>query len=144
MDEPLAVSILRMKVGWGDCDAAGITYYARYFDWFCDARFKLLNDYNLKYTKWFHPNDLHLVVLETGCDYKNIIRPEETILVETALISVSRSRAQFNYHVKKNNTQLAASGFTKHAYVDLEGNPCNIEKYNPELWKKISQTFLKS
>ena len=27
----------------GDCDAAGIVYYARYFDWFTDGRIALLN-----------------------------------------------------------------------------------------------------
>lgn len=34
---------MEMIVTWGDCDPAGISYYAKNFDWFTNGRMQLLD-----------------------------------------------------------------------------------------------------
>lgn len=143
MSKHYPVSYHKMEIGWGDCDAAGITYYAKYFDWFCDARFKLLRDFGIQYSTWFLNNHISLVVLETGCRYKSLLYLEEPITIKTNLVNLSKTRATFNYTILKTNEEIAASGFTKHAYVNGDGKVCNLEKCQPDLWKKLDSAFLK-
>lgn len=141
MSNQYPVSYLEMSVGWGDTDAAGISYYARYFDWFCNGRFKLLKDHGVQYTTWFHKYNASLVVLETGCKYQILLYPEEPVILETTLVTLTQTRAKFNYRILKKDQRLAASGFTSHAYVNDLGKPCNLEKHKPELWKRLSEAF---
>jgi len=142
MENHYPVSNYKMEIGWGDCDAAGITYYAQYFDWFCNARFHLLKEHGIKYTTWFLRNHISLVVLDTGCRYKNLLYPEESITIKTTLVKLTRTRAKFTYDVFKDDNTLAASGFTTHTYVNQDGKVCNLEKCSPELWEKLSSVFL--
>ncbi|BAF60070.1 MAG: acyl-CoA thioesterase [Pelotomaculum sp.] len=127
---------LEMEVGWGDCDAAGIAYYARYFDWFTNGRIHFLKKYGLPYMAVFHRQNINMVALEAECRYKKALRPEETVVLETTLESLSRTRIRFEYKIFKNDGSLAAEGFTSHAYVDEEGKPFDFKKRYPLLWEK--------
>jgi acyl-CoA thioester hydrolase len=54
------------EVRWGDCDAAGIVYYARYFDWFTDGRIALLKQIALPYQQFFHEQGITVVAVEAS------------------------------------------------------------------------------
>jgi len=138
--EPLAVCRLAMKVRWGDCDAAGIVYYAKYFDWFSDGRIELFEQIGLPYRTTFHEAGVELVAIEAACRYKHSLRPEEKILLETCLTGLTRSRLEFCYRVfRQEDGLLAAEGITAHAYVDGRGKPFDVKKRLPALWDKISR-----
>ncbi|WP_168735461.1 acyl-CoA thioesterase [Cohnella fermenti] len=133
---------MEMSVTWGDCDAAGISYYARTFDWFTNARMGLLAHYGLPYMKEWHQRDIALVCLHADCRYKKMIRPEERIVVRAELAELSRSRMAFTYLVLQEDGVVAAEGQTKHAYVDGRGAPFNLERRQPELWARLAEAGL--
>jgi acyl-CoA thioester hydrolase len=130
-------SHLDMTVTWGDCDAAGIHYYARTFDWFTNARMKLLADHGFPYMDTFHGPGISLVCLTADCRFKRMLKPEERIVVRTELAALTRTRLTFEYRIFKQDGQLAAEGSTSHAYVDPKGEPCNLKKRHPELWARM-------
>ncbi len=127
-----------MRVKWGDCDAAGISYYAKNFEWFTDARFELFAHYGFPYMETFHHKGISLVCLKAESDYKKMIRPLEEITIKTSISELTRTRMAFTYQIVKSNGELAAEGFTAHAYVNSEGRPLNLKKSFPALWNDLS------
>ncbi|WP_240985436.1 acyl-CoA thioesterase [Acididesulfobacillus acetoxydans] len=138
MEKTYPVARLEMTIGWGDCDAAGITYYARYFDWFTNGRLHLLKSFGLPYMTTFQYQDISLVGLEANCRYKKLLFPDETVVLETSLPELKRTRMTFVYKVYKQDGQLAAKGTTVHTYVDHQGKPFDLKKRHPELWSKLN------
>lgn len=132
---------LEMEVGWGDCDAAGIAYYTQYFDWFSNGRIQFFKKYGLPYMTIFHRQNINIVALEAGCRYKKSLQPEEIVILETVLTTLSRTRIGFKYKIFKKDGVLAAEGFTNHAYVDERGRPFDLKKRHPALWQEINDIF---
>lgn len=130
---------LEFTVRWGDCDAAGVTYYAKYFDWFTDGRMTFFNKVGLSYMDIFHNQGLELVVIDAFCRYRLSVRPDEKVILETIVTSLTRTRVTFSYRIMKEDNTVAAEGSTNHAYVDERGKPCNIAKKNPGLWEELSK-----
>lgn len=142
MTEDLLTYDSGMTVGWGDCDAAGISYYAKNFDWYTDARFQFLAHHGLPYMETFHDNGISLVCLKAESDYKKMLRPFDQITVRTSLTELTRARMAFHYQIIKEDGEGAAEGFTTHAYVSQQGKPLNLKKAAPELWKRLSKIVL--
>jgi acyl-CoA thioester hydrolase len=130
-------SDMEMTVKWGDCDAAGISYYAKNFDWFTDARMQLLADYGFPYMETFHHQGISLVCLNAESDYKKMIRPLEKLTIRTSLTLLNRTRMEFTYQIIKENGGIAGQGITSHAYVDDDGKPVNLQKRLPALWDEL-------
>jgi acyl-CoA thioester hydrolase len=131
-----------MMVTWGDCDAAGISYYARTFDWFTNGRLQFLASFQFPYMKTFHYRGISLVCLTADCQYKKMLRPEDKITVRTSLTSLTRTRMTFTYLIFKQDGELAAEGKTSHAFVDKEGNPFNLKKRFPKLWQQMMDKWI--
>lgn len=128
-------------VGWGDCDAAGRTYFARYFEWFTNGYMGLLDHYGLPYIDTFHRNNIFLVCLKTNCEYKKMVTPLERLTLKTALTLATRTRMEFRYRLVNTNGDIVAFGNTSHAYVDQHGKPMNLEKQFPRLWQQLTKAF---
>lgn len=126
-----------MTVKWGDCDAAGISYYAKNFEWFTDARFQFLSHFGFSYIETFHNKGINLVCLKAESDYRKMVRPLETITIRTKLSLLTRTRMTFTYQVLKEDGELAAVGETALTCVSSEGQPFNLEKKFPELWNAL-------
>jgi len=137
MSDTMISDELEMIVKWGDCDAAGISYYAKNFEWFTDARMNLLENYGLPYMETFHHKGISLVCLKAESDYKKMIRPLEKIKVRTFLSALTRTRMEFTYQIIKENGEIAAEGTTSHTYVDPAGKPFNLQRRFPVLWDQL-------
>jgi acyl-CoA thioester hydrolase len=134
---------MEMIVAWSDCDAAGISYYAKSFEWFTDGYMALLSNYGFPYMETFHHNGISLVSLKADCQYKKMLRPLEKIIVRVSLTLLTRSRMEFSYQIMKDNGEIAAEGYTQHAFVNTEGRPFNLQKHFPILWEKINNKCTK-
>ncbi|MDD3652859.1 MAG: acyl-CoA thioesterase [Desulfotomaculaceae bacterium] len=130
---------VEFTVRWGDCDAAGVTYYAKYFDWFTDGRIAFLDQVGLSYMDIFHNQGIELVVIDAFCRYRLSLRPVEKVILETSITSLTRTRITFAYRVLKEDNTVTAEGSTNHAYVDDRGKPFNIAKRYPSLWEELSR-----
>lgn len=133
---------LEMVVPWGDCDAAGISYFAKNFDWFTDAYMQLLAHYRFPYMETFQNNGITLVCLTAESQYKKMVKPLEKITVRTSLLMLTRTRLEFAYKVFKENGELASEGVTSHAFVNEQGKPVDLQKRSPNLWEKLYHTYI--
>lgn len=132
---------MEMSITWGDCDAAGISYYARTFDWFTNGRMFFWEKSDVPYMQTFHQLGIAIVCLTADCQYKKMLRPEDKVIVRTSLTEFTRSRMAFHYQIIKDDGQIACEGVTTHTYVDNDGNPFNLKKRFPELWEKLTKIW---
>ncbi len=129
-----------MEVRWGDCDAAGIVYYAKYFDLFTDGRVALLQQVGLPYQQTFHEQGIVVVAVEASCRYRKNLKPEEKYILNTKLARLGRTRMVFEYAITKfEDHSIAAEGKTVHTYVDDTGKPFDLKKRRPDLWAKLEE-----
>ncbi|MFX4262749.1 acyl-CoA thioesterase [Pelotomaculum propionicicum] len=134
-----------LEVRWGDCDAAGIVYYAKYFDLFTDGRVALLKKINIPYQSFFHNRNIVVVAVEATCRYRKSLFPEERYFLSTTLSRLSRTRMVFDYTITSaENELLVAEGRTVHAFVDSTGKPFDIKKRHPELWSQLQENYNKN
>ena len=131
-----------LEVRWGDCDAAGVLYYAKYFDLFTDGRVALLKQIGIPYHQFFHDRGIVVVVLEATCRYSKSLRLEERYIMETTLSPPRRTGMVFEYHITSaGGKQLVAEGRTAHAFVGDNGKPFDLRKKHPEIWAKLQEKF---
>ena len=131
-----------MEVRWGDCDAAGMVYYAKYFDLFTDGRIALLQQIGLPYQQTFQDQGIVVVAVEAICRYRKNLKPEEKYLLTTRLAHLTRSRMVFEYVITKYDDHgVAAEGKTVHAYVDDTGKPFDLKIRRPDLWERLAEAF---
>jgi acyl-CoA thioester hydrolase len=130
-----------LEVRWGDCDAAGIVYYAKYFDLFTDGRVALLKIIGIPYQKFFHEQGIVVVAVEAACRYRKSLFPEEKYFLSTTLSRLGRTRMIFDYIITAADQTPVAEGRTVHAYVDNTGKPFDIKKKRPELWSKLQDHY---
>src|ERR1700689_5328107 len=91
------------RIEWGDCDPAGIIFYARYFEIFDTSTTVLieraLGMKKIEYLKTFdflgHP------LVETRAKFRLPIRFGDEIAVETALTACGRSSFKIEHRLSK-------------------------------------------
>lgn len=140
-DSARVVSRLEFMVRWGDSDAAGMTYYVKYFDWFTDGRIAFMQQVGLPYMANIHARGMDMLVTDTACRYRSSLRPEEKAILETTVTALTRTRVSFSYRVLREDETVAAEGVTNHAFVDGNGKPFNIAKRYPDLWEALNAAF---
>ena len=68
------------KIYYKDIDQMGLVYYARYFEYFEQARTELLNDLGIIVTK-IEEEGYFLPVVSATCDYKEGAKFEDEVIV---------------------------------------------------------------
>ncbi|MDP6612036.1 MAG: thioesterase family protein [Candidatus Marinimicrobia bacterium] len=111
------------KIYYKDIDQMGVVYYARYFEYFEQARTELLNGLGIILTD-IEDEGFFLPVVSATCDYKKGARFEDEIIVRTMIKDLPRARMKIEYEVyRKKDNQLLVTGYTIHGFIDKEGKP---------------------
>ena len=111
------------KVYYKDIDQMGVVYYARYLEFFEEARTELLANIGLFVTE-IEKKGFFLPVVSANCEYKEGARFEDQIIISTTINIFSSARLKIIYEVfRKNDNRLLASGHTVHAFIGKEGKP---------------------
>jgi acyl-CoA thioester hydrolase len=124
------------RVIYGDTDQMGVAYYANYLRWFETGRTELLRQIGVLYSS-VEAAGLFFPVMEVSCRYHKPARFDDEIVVETALTALGRATLVFGYKItRKNDGQLLAEGWTRHACVDHRGKVSKISSGVETLLKR--------
>ena len=111
------------KVYYKDIDQMGIVYYARYFEFFEEARTELLSSIGLIVTK-IEDEGYFIPVVSASCDYKEGAHFEDKIIISTKIKNIPSARLKIEYEVfRKKDSKLLAKGHTVHAFISKEVKP---------------------
>ena len=111
------------KVYYKDIDQMGVVYYARYFEFFEQARTEFLKDIGIVVTD-IENIGYFLPVISATCDYKEGAKFEDEIIVSTSINQVPKARMKIDYEVyRKKDKRLLVVGHTVHGFIDKDGKP---------------------
>jgi len=109
------------RVIYGDADSMGIAYYANYLRWFEMGRTELFRFLGVPY-RTIEDKGVALPVTEVFCKFHNPLRYDDLLVIDTALDASVRAGMKFDYRLLYEDEEtVAASGYTKHAFVDGSG-----------------------
>ena len=126
-----------IRVRYSETDKMGVAYHGRYLDWFEVGRNEYCRQSGKSYLEW-EAEGIMLPVVEAHCRYKSSLLYDDEALIETTVTKLTRVSVEFSYRVfNKATGKLAAEGYKKHAFVDLEGkllkSGCALEQYLREI-----------
>jgi 4-hydroxybenzoyl-CoA thioesterase len=106
------------RIEWGDCDPAGIIFYARYYDIFDVSTTMMLEhvlgmnkiDYLKAYDFLGHP------LAETRARFLRPTRFGDEVAIETAVVACGRSSFKIEHKLTKAGT-LSAEGYETRVWV---------------------------
>ena len=118
-----------IKVFYRDVDQMGIVYYARYLEYFEEARTELLGSLDLS-VSLIEDKGIQLPVIVSHCEYIAGAKLEDKLLVRTSIRQMPKASLTIEYSVKNSiSHQKIVTGFTKHAFIDKEGTPKRVPKF---------------
>ena len=111
-------NIYKTRIEWGDCDPAGIIFYARYFEIFDVATTVLIEralamtkrEYLKAYDFAGHP------LVETRARFRQPTRFGDEVAIESALVACGRSSFKVEHRLSKAGA-LAVEGFETRVWV---------------------------
>lgn len=126
-----------IRVRYAETDQMNVVYYANYFIWLEAGRTEYFREMGMPYSE-VEKNDILLPVTKAFCQYKSPARYDDLIRVVTSISSLQDVRIHFKYEIFRQETgELLANGETEHAFVNHQGRPVVLKKYNPFLWKRL-------
>ena len=111
------------KIYYKDIDQMGHVYYARYFEFFEQARTELLNDLGIIVSE-IEDEGYFLPVVSATCDYKEGAKFEDEVIVRTIIKDMPVAKLTINYEIyRESDDHLLVKGHTIHGFIDKDGNP---------------------
>ncbi|HZS85133.1 MAG TPA: thioesterase family protein [Stellaceae bacterium] len=96
-----------LRVGWGDCDPAGIVYYPVFFRWFDVATFALFAAAGLPILELQRRyGTLGLPLLEAGARFDAPARPQDLLRIESRIAAVGEKTVELRHAVFRDETRL--------------------------------------
>jgi acyl-CoA thioester hydrolase len=132
---------LEYRVIYGDTDRAGVMYYGTYMRLFEAGRTEFIRSkWGMSYRQ-LEEEGIILPVAELYARYKAPARYDDLIIIETAIMDITKVTISFEYKVKQAGShKTLAEGHTKHAATDNRGRLARIPVHIMDAAKRILET----
>ena len=109
----------RRMVRFQDIDAAGIIFFPRVPEYFCDAYIGMLLAHGFDLPRALEDKRVNVPLVHAEADYLAPLRFGDPVLVEVALVRLQRSSFSLGYRVRRaGDGGVACLGQTSHVCVD--------------------------
>ena len=112
--------VYKKKILFGDCDAAGILFFANIFRYMHEA-YEIFISENLDYAKHFKNDGLAYPVTKTSAEFYSPLELGKTAEIKINVAQIRGNSFELNYGFYIDN-ELKASGKTVHICIDINGN----------------------
>jgi acyl-CoA thioester hydrolase len=123
----------RIRVRYAETDQMGVVHHANYLIWMEVARVEWCEARGFQYRDMEKEEGVYLAVVETGCRHLRPAKFDDQIRVRSKVEEANSRLAKFTYEITRiTDSELLATGFTKHVYVDRHMQRARLpEKYKP-------------
>lgn len=112
---------LKVRVGWGHCDPAGIVYFPRFFEMFHEAMEAWFSDaLSLPYRDVIVRRKIGFPAVHTEADFNAPSVFGDRIVIEQRVQRLGGKSITFAYRVQAEDGQLRLTGRTVCAIMDLD------------------------
>jgi acyl-CoA thioester hydrolase len=133
MPEPLdpaaSLSVVRIRVRFGETDAMGIVHHASYVLYMEVARIEWLRRRGVAYADWA-AQGVHLPVVDLSLRYRSPARFDDEIDVHVSLAEVGAASVRFDYRLIRVDGTLCTEGSTRLACIDAQ---MTLRRISPEV-----------
>ncbi len=135
IDPASALSVVRVRVRFGETDLMGIVHHANYVSYMEVARIEWLRRRGVTYADWA-AHGMHLPVVELSVKYRSPARFDEEIDVHVSLAEVGAASVRFDYRLRAPDGRLYAEGSTRLACIDAQ---LTLQRISPEIVEILCQ-----
>jgi acyl-CoA thioester hydrolase len=123
-------------VRFSEVDSLGIVWHGHYLRYFEDGREAFGKRYGLSYLDYYAEGYL-VPIVSVQCDYKQVVRYGDRIVVETTYTPCESAKINFTYRLVNAETrELVVTGSTTQVF--LSKNKLTLQLTNPDFftnWK---------
>ncbi len=127
---------IEVPVRFSEVDSLGIVWHGHYLRYFEDGREAFGKKYGLSYLDYYAEGYL-VPIVSVQCDYKQVVRYGDRIIVETTYTPCESAKINFTYRLVNAETrELAVTGSTTQVF--LSKNKLTLQLTNPDFftnWK---------
>ncbi|MGA8180069.1 MAG: thioesterase family protein [Desulfobacterales bacterium] len=117
------------RVRYVDTDKMGFVYHANYLRWFEIGRSEMLRSMGVSY-KSLESKGFYLPLSEMYCKFNAPSQYDDILLIETSFDNRYRAGMKFDYQIfSEDGDKLLASGYTRHACVNVGGHVVRPPKF---------------
>lgn len=109
----------RLRVRWAECDAQGIVFFGRYFEYFDLGMTEYLRTLGFLYPQSFVELGGDLFIRHSHCDYHGSARFDDELDVATRITRLGRSSIVFDFRVLRGE-EVLATGEIVYVFADPE------------------------
>ncbi|HEX4446430.1 MAG TPA: acyl-CoA thioesterase [Polyangiaceae bacterium] len=136
LDPAAALSVVRVRVRFGETDLMGIVHHASYVHYMEVARIEWLRRRAVTYADWA-AHGVHLPVVELSLKYRAPARFDDEIDVGVSLVEVGAASVRYDYRlVRAVDGVLLTEGSTRLACIDAE---LTLRRISPEIVEVLRQ-----
>ena len=127
---------IEVPVRFSEVDSLGIVWHGHYLRYFEDGREAFGKRYGLSYLDYFAEGYL-VPIVSIQCDYKQVVRYGDRIIVETTYTPCDSAKINFTYRLVNAETrELVVTGSTTQVF--LSKDKLTLQLTNPDFftnWK---------
>jgi acyl-CoA thioester hydrolase len=132
----ILTDIIEVPVRFSEVDSLGIVWHGHYVRYFEDGREAFGKRYGLSYLDYFAEGYL-VPIVSVQCDYKQVVRYGDRIIVETTYTPCESAKINFTYRLENAETrELVVTGSTTQVF--LSKHKFTLQLTNPDFftnWK---------
>lgn len=128
----------KVKVRWGDTDAAGIVFYPNFYKWMDEATHEYFTAIGMPTSDLFK-KQMSIPLLETHCQFYSPLLFEDEICVTTT-IEIVKKKVFKATHLFTRGEQRIAEGYELRAWASVENGVKAIE-IPEEIKEKVMQNM---
>ncbi|SOB96250.1 acyl-CoA thioesterase [Pseudobutyrivibrio ruminis] len=120
-----------------ETDQQGIIHTSNYLNWIEDARMNLMEQMGLSF-KQMLDMEITSPVISHSIEYRSQVKFDETIVVDTKLVSYDGHEMEVAYRIYDKATgEDRAVAKTRHCFMNKSGIPISMKRTYPELDTKF-------
>ncbi len=127
-------SATEIRVRYAETDMMGVAYHGNYMAWFEVARVNMLDELGCPYRD-METDGFRLPVLEVSVRYRRPVTFDDRVTIEAVMKEKPSLRIKIDYTVRCRG-EVTAEGFTRHAFINREGQPARPPSIFRELMEK--------
>lgn len=112
-------NVHKLKVYFGDTDAAGIVFYPNYYRWMDQATFELIEKAIMNPKELRTEKNITYPLLETGCKHFAPLFDGDIVEIHSHVSEIRNKVFKVQHEFKKNG-EVIASGFEIHAWTSIK------------------------
>jgi len=137
MTESIIIKPYKHDTKYYETDQMGIIHHSNYIRWMEEARMDLMEQMGMGY-KQMESMEIICPVLSINIDYINMVRFEDTVVIETHVAKYDGFHIELEYKIyNEENSELHATARSKHCFLSRAGKPISLKRMYPELDTKF-------